>query len=183
MDDVTEVAADFMYLIVLGESDIIEHITDTLNDVLPGDNLSSKYMSIDIDTQIDNLLETSRFRDILNKSKLNSSNSSNASIVSIDSKSNKSTKYFVINEGVETAQCYTYAENFDAQKMIIQLTESDDSFNLTFPILNLDDEVNPDDLIDSWFKEKELDIENRSIKLINMVGSEHDILVFAVLVY
>ena len=184
-DDVTEVAADFMYLVVLGDEDIIEQIANALNVNYSNVNASNaqQYLSIDVDTQIDHLPETKRFRNMLNaklRTNLNASNGSNTSSESTVSNASN-IKYFVMGEGVETAQCYTYGEEDNVQKMLIEITENDESFVISFPVLNLDDEMNPDDMIDSWIKEKDLIdvIDNCNTKLINMVGTEHDILVFA----
>jgi hypothetical protein len=98
-------------------------------------------------------------------------------------------KYIVFDEGIESAHCLTYADitssnNLDKinnrTTMIMELQPVGAFYKLTFPILQLDEEENSDKLVGKWMKENNLCeiIKETSIKPINIVKSQHDILVF-----
>ena len=65
--------------------------------------------------------------------------------------------------------------------MLVEIEERDENFMIMYPILNLDDEVNPEDLITAWIMDNNIAhvADNLSIRLVNMVGTDHNILVFA----
>jgi hypothetical protein len=222
-DEVTTVAADFMYLVILGDQDIIEEIVNAMNEEAHKKNTNKIYVSGDIDIQVDYLPETSEFQKILvsNVQKRRAElleqalleNDSDALLSEIDldettvivsdeasdivsdivsdgvydlcseisEEYNPNKKYFVMGEGVETAQCYTCGEGYVNAHMLIEIEERDENFNILFPVLNLDDEVNPEELITSWVVGNNIShvADNLSTRLVNMVGTEHDILVFA----
>ena len=103
-------------------------------------------------------------------------------------------KYVILDEGVESAQCLTYADvssmeissknknNPQVAKMIMLMvmTSYDTHFKLTFPILQLDEEENPDKLIGKWLQDNDIEdiIKELTIRPVNIVGNEHEILVF-----
>lgn len=208
-EEVTTVAADYMYLIVLGDTDIIDEIVYAMNENAQNKRTNKLYISSDVDTQLDYLPETPKFRRILEtnvekrRSELldgiddcsnadidslvlsNSDNNDTESMNSLESDektdSTSNRKYFVMGEGVETAQCYTCGEEYTNARMLIEIEEHKENFTIMFPILNLDDEVNPEDLITTWVMDNNIAhvADNLSIRLVNMVGTDHDILVFA----
>jgi hypothetical protein len=185
-DEVTTVAADFMYLVILGDSDIIDNIATEMNKEATNNNTNKIYKSIDIDIQVDYLPETPEFQDIL-MSDVNKRIELQLprSIQSSDSDDlQNSKKYFVMGEGVETAQCYTCGEGYVNVNMLIEIEAKSEHFTITYPVLNLDDEVNPEDLISSWIINNNIShvADNLHIRLVNMVGTNHDILVFAAFV-
>ena len=64
-EEVTTVAADYMYLVILGEPDIISDIARAMNENAQKKLNNKLYLSSDIDTQIDYLPETDIFQRIL----------------------------------------------------------------------------------------------------------------------
>jgi len=217
VEEVTTVAADFMYLVVLSDEATMKRINRALNIDSHSKQNKKLYVYIDIDTQIDYIPETPELQSILKKGVLNrhaeasdlndlndsnrsdhtdssstdSANSANSD--SDDSTDSNSThdedediaysgkRYFVMGEGVETAQCYTCGEGYENMYMLIEIEDKDEYCTIGYPVLNLDKEVNPEDLIASWVMENGLSgvASNINIRLVNMVGTEHDILVFA----
>lgn len=103
-------------------------------------------------------------------------------------------KYIILDEGIEAAQCLTYADvssieissknknNTPVAKtiMLMVMAEYDTHYKLTFPILQLDEEENPDKLIGKWLQENNIEdiIKELTIRPVNIVGNEHEILVF-----
>jgi len=103
-------------------------------------------------------------------------------------------KYVILDEGVEAAQCLTYADissmeissknknNPQVTKliMLMVMVSYDSYYKLTFPILQLDEEENPDKLIGKWLQDNDIEdiIKELTIRPVNIVGSEHEILVF-----
>jgi hypothetical protein len=192
-EEVTTVAADYMYLVILGDVDIIEDIVCAMNENAQNKKSNKLYVSSDVDTQIDYLPETTKFQRILDINieqrrieLLQYSDDmkiSNNYEFEYNEKADETShrKYFVMGEGIETAQCYTCGEEYTNARMLIEIEERDEHFTITFPILNLDDEVNPEDLITAWVVDNNIAhvADNLSIRLVNMVGTDHDILVFA----
>ena len=86
-----------------------------------------------------------------------------------------------LDEGIETAQCLTYAEGYKNFYMLLEIIHEPTHFRLTFPILQLDEEVNPDELISTWIIKNNISniAKDLTVKPVNIVGIEHDILVFA----
>lgn len=202
-EEVTTVAADYMYLVILGDPDIIEEIVIAMNENSQNKKTNKLYVSCDVDTQIDFLPETPIFQRILETNigrarevlldieESNIANDSkkydNGDYDESDDESEEETdgathrKYYVMGEGVETAQCYTCGEEYANASMLVEIEERDENFMIMYPILNLDDEVNPEDLITAWIMDNNIAhvADNLSIRLVNMVGTDHDILVFA----
>lgn len=216
-EEVTTVAADFMYLIMIGEPEIMERVAVAMNSNTEKNGVSKFYVSVDIDTPLDNLPETPLFQKILINGCSDMRNIQNMRNIGGDTqkqhigvKNNladsefsedsnlvtevveavedlqssdyiSSKKYYVMGEGVETAQCHTYGEGYTNVSMLIEIEDDTEYFTITFPILNLDDEVNPEDLISNWILKNNLShvADNLNIRLVNMVGTNHDILVFA----
>jgi hypothetical protein len=114
----------------------------------------------------------------------------NNNVTSEDIDINK--KYVVMDEGVETAQCLTYAdmsyglkrESPDVTTMLMVVMHNDSHYKLSYPILQLDEEENPSELIENWLKEHDLKglIKELTINPVNIVGDEHDILVFSAVI-
>jgi hypothetical protein len=183
----TIISADYMYLIFLGNKNIISKIVNKLN--IAENNKSTKYKNIKIAnkniyimTELSNpcidILETEQIKNILSTNK----------------------KYIIMDDGVETAQCLTYADisesdsynlkrkikiNADDLMMIMVLFPSDTHYKLSYPILHLDEEENPDKLVSKWLSDHDIskaDVSVVSIEPVKIVGKEHDILVFSAFV-
>lgn len=238
----TIIAADYMYLVFLGDDDIMEKIVDKLNkDVVEmlefaKNNKTYKstktqhrliYMKSDIASPCIDILESEKTQEILrsdaitnilqqNKTKVhnkpkyktqnktqskahnktqnnqNKINTNTSDISEQDIDINK--KYVMPDEGVETAQCLTFADvscnesiiakrktNINNLMMLMVMIDTDSHYKLSFPILQLDEEENPDKLISKWLKDHKLEdlVRELTIRPINIVGNDHDILVFA----
>jgi len=208
-----------MYLVFLGDDDVMSDITDRLNSMEKKteieknkSNKSNKFNKFNrsrpkhiyIKTEIDNpcidVLDDINLQKILTndaikliKKQKGNDNSNDISQEEIDA--NK--KYIVMDEGVETAQCLTYADmscpgsiNIDKRDalnktmMLMVMIDSDTHYKLSFPILQLDEEENPAELIETWLKEHELKdlVRELTISPVNIVGNEHDILVFSAVI-
>ena len=102
-------------------------------------------------------------------------------------------KYVVLDEGVESAHCLTYADistkemkthykikNISNIVMMMVLISNDTHYKLSFPSLELEEEENSDVMIRTWMEKNKIDslVRQLTLKPINIVGNEHDILVF-----
>lgn len=221
----TIIAADYMYLIFLGDNDIMEKIIDKLNkDVnemieTAKNNKTYKtktqqkhiYIKSDISSPCIDILDSDHILEILRNDAIENIKKkriTRISAKSVNKKCNNSDedneisdkdidvnkKYVTPDEGVETAQCLTYADvscndaiiskrrtNVNNLMMLMVMIDTDSHYKLSFPILQLDEEENPDKLISKWLKDHTLDelVRELTIRPINIVGNDHDILVFA----
>lgn len=232
-NEITTVAADYMYLVVLGSPDIMRSIAAEMDKASLKKDGRKRYISTDIDDQIDYLPETEELQNILleearlrldikendkmseevtddsqdnsqNNSQENSQDDTQDDLSDITKDDNtydqddddgddddddddngnalrSDMKYYVMAEGMETAQCHTCGEGYVNVHMLIEIDQTDQNFKITYPVLNLDDEVNPEDLIGEWVETSGIShlIDSINIRLVYMVGTQHDILVFA----
>lgn len=212
------IQADYMYLIFLGDNDTIDKIVDKLNnektnneskqnrDKLVQTNKNKQpliYIKCEINNPCINMIEEEHIQKILTDDALNqiqilkskNKNFTNKETTDSDIDSNK--KYIKLDEGVETAQCLTYADvtsnDVAAIKrktpgtklvMVMVMMKNDSCFTLSYPILQLDQEENPDKLISKWLKDHNLKsiVRELTIRPVHIVGNEHDILVFSAFV-
>lgn len=186
----TIIVADYMYLIVLGDDKTIQKLINILNSDSNSNNMSKPFFIMhNIDKPCAELLDDELLQQlIINEAKNNifkNTKSNNISENDIDIHK----KYIVFDEGVETAQCLAYADissndlfnmNKNKSYMIIQIIDNTTYYKISFPILQLDEEINPDELISSWIVENNLTsvLKDITIKPVNIVGTYHDILVF-----
>lgn len=222
MDDekvTTIISADYMYLVFLSDDETMSKIVNKLNATeeklesdKDGSYKSNKlnknrprhiYIKTEVDSPCINILEDINIQKILRddaikliKRQREKKKDSTISISKEDIDVN--IKYVIMDEGVETAQCLTYADmscgsNFDFFEkknsidytaMLMVMVSNDTHYKLSYPILQLDEEENPADLIENWLREHDLKglIKELTISPINMVGNEHDILVFSAIV-
>jgi len=214
----TIIAADYMYLVFLGDDGIMDKIVDKLNNDVNDMIETSKnnktykskiqqkriYMKYDVSSPCIDILESNHISDILRNDAINdikklrtksSFMNDNKEISEQDIDVNK--KYVTPDEGVETAQCLTYADlscndatiskrktGINNLMMLMVMVDTDSHYKLSFPILQLDEEENPDKLISKWLKDHKLEelVVELTIRPINIVGNDHDILVFAAFV-
>jgi hypothetical protein len=69
--------------------------------------------------------------------------------------------------------------------MIMVMIRNDTHYKLSYPILQLDEEENPDKLVSKWLSDHDIskdDVHDVSIRPVHIVGKEHDILVFSAFV-
>jgi hypothetical protein len=203
----TIIAADYMYLIFIGNDFIIDKIINKLNtsqsQIEPINNKKKKinnytkknidiYIKCEISNPCINMLEDDKIQNILSEDTKNSNNVNNNNIDNVNK------KYILMDEGVESAQCLTYADITSGDMVILKgkhnsskiltmmmvLNKYDTYYKLSYPILQLDEEENPDKLISKWLKDHNIEniVKELTIRPVNIVGSEHDILVFIALV-
>lgn len=96
-------------------------------------------------------------------------------------------KIFIIDEGVETSHCLTYAEiiseykNTDPELMLLlKINNMHTHYNLSFPIIQLEKEEKPEILISEWLKKNNVNnlIKKINIRPIDIVKNKNSILVF-----
>lgn len=97
--------------------------------------------------------------------------------------SQKLNKNIVIDNGVEIAQCYTYAEGYDSKNYIIMVINNDvQNHTLSFPKMELNDDGDPEKTIFDWIKSHTVKIPKsikKTLKPITLVGTNDEILVFS----
>ena len=190
-DMTTIIAADYMYLIILGDDDVIRKIVNKLNKQSKEKKINTQYTMCRIDKPCAELLDDDYIQNILINEAKN---------IVPDSKSDKTDsdidrykKYIIFDEGIETAQCLTYADilsteisyykknNKENNSMLMEFIDTKTYYKISYPILQLGEEVNPDDLISSWIINNNIVslAKDLTIKPVNIVGTDHDILVFA----
>lgn len=157
---IIEITADYLCLIVLGDKPTIEDLIDDIKST----NLetTTQHIAVKIDNPIAN--KCFELGEFLNKDK------------------NKF-KHVILDDGVETAQCYTYAEGYHSQSyMLMSVNEDDNNYILGFPKFELGDEEDPEIIIEDWFKKKIKKLPSgikKNMKLITVVGPQTNILVIA----
>ena len=197
----TIITADFLYLILCGDQTTIQNLCDKLNKLerkkREADKLNNnrnkepyrEYISQMIDEPCAMLPENEIVQRILLQDaeetyikvngldELDEDARLNISHKDIE----KHKKYIVLDEGVEAAQCFTYGEDYKKCAMLLEVVKEGSYFKVSFPVLPLKEEADPDELISHWIvSHKVSDIAtNVTIKPINIVGTTHDILVFA----
>ncbi|VBB18529.1 hypothetical protein YASMINEVIRUS_992 [Yasminevirus sp. GU-2018] len=211
------IAADFMYLVFLGDDEIIGKLAEKLNkDVNESIDASKKnktyksgkpqakaiYVKHDICTPCIDMLDSEQIQTILKEDAINQikkirSNEKSKNVVISDDDIDVYKKYVVPDESVESAQCLTYADVSCTDRavskrrtqikdlmMLMVMNETDTHYKLSFPVLQLDEEEDPDRVISRWLKEHDVEelIKELTIRLVNIVGNVHEILVFTAFV-
>lgn len=156
---VIKISAEYLYLITIGNKSQIDLLINNMN--LHSKNNTEKYYSLKTHDSI------SSFCNILNKSN---------DIIS-------SKKHVIIDDGIEPAQTYSYADRTSSNLyMLMLLTEHEDNYVLSFPKFELNNEKDPDEQIESWFKNKANRIPKglfKNLKVITVVGNNSNILVMS----
>jgi hypothetical protein len=189
----TIIAADYMYIVFMGNNDIIKKIVNKLNQKDENNKLNI-YIKYDISNPCIDILEEKHIQQILMDDAIKSIKNNCMGCVKItDSEIDLCKKYIILDEGIETAQCLIYADissndmlshykikSASQLMMLMVLTNHESYYKLSFPILQLDEEEKPDVSISKWMKDHEIDdmVRELTIKPVNIVGNEHDILVF-----
>ena len=160
------IKADTLFLIIIGQKNIMEQLINNINKntttekyILTKINLPTAQKSIELMKQLngvddDNMLDSS------------------------------TQKTVIIDDGVEFAQGHTYADGiYNDDHYILQvLTENNDHYILSFLKFILDDDDNPEYLIEDWFRKKLGKLPNgikKNTKLITVAGSKSNILVIS----
>ena len=96
-------------------------------------------------------------------------------------------KTIIIDEGIETSHCLTYAEilstydNIDPNLMLLLRVDNMHTYyKLSFPIIQLEKEEKPEILISEWLKQNNVDnlINEIIIRPVDIIKNEHTILIF-----
>jgi hypothetical protein len=167
--NIIEITADYLYIIILGDKSSIDEL---IYDMQSNDKIEDvQYISVKIDNPSANKCDE-LIKNII-----------------LDDNNIKSFKNIILDDGIETAQCYTYAEGYNNQLyMLMILTKNNNSNNyiLGFPKFNLNDDDDPEILIENWFRKKIKRIPTglkKNFKLITIVGKNTNILVIATKIY
>ncbi len=158
------IKADTLFLIVVGQKNALEQLLNNVNKtqtseklILTKINCPSSHRSIELMKELNNMED----------------------INMLDSNTQKTV---LIDDGTEFAQGYVYADgDYNDTHYILQLlTEHPDHYVLSFIKFVLDEDDNPENLIEDWFKKRVGKIPSsvkKSIKLITVAGSKSNILV------
>ena len=151
---IIEITADFLCIVVLGDK-------KSIDDLIPNINIKNtpliKYIAVKIDTPSAN---------------------------KCFEMNNNSHRNIIIDDGVESAQCYTYAEYCQKQLyMLMTIEDKNSSSVLGFPKIELYNDEDPELVVEDWFKKN---IKNsiseefkRNMRLTGIVGIDNNILVVA----
>jgi hypothetical protein len=166
------IKADTLFLIVTGQKNIIEQLINNINksSLMPNLNENEKFILTKI-----NFPSASRSIELMKE--LNG-------IEESDMLNSTFQKVVLIDDGLEFAQGHLYAEGeYDENSYMLQvLTENKDNYLLSFLKFPLDEDDNPENIIEDWFKKKLGKIPSsikKSIKLITVAGSKSNILVIS----
>lgn len=149
---IIEITADYLCLVVIGDKVTIDELITNIK--IFGSHDSDKYISVKIDTPIAN------------------------KCVDLSKELNKE---ILPEDGVESAQCYTYAEGYhDQSYMLMCINEENNIYKLGYPKFDLGDEEYPEVIIENWFKKKVKKLPSgikKNLKPITVVGTKSNILV------
>lgn len=151
---IIEITADYLCLVIIGDKITIDELITNIKEF--GSTDAVEYIALKIDTPIANkCVELSKNLEI----------------------------DITPDDGVESAQCYTYAEGYNDQSyMLMCIKEENDKGHkkLTYPKFELGDEEYPEVIIENWFKKKVSKLPSgikKNLKPITIVGSKSNILV------
>jgi hypothetical protein len=154
---IVRISPEYLYLIVIGNKNQVDLLAKKLNFRVKN---KDSYYSLKIDESITNLCNTLNVSDEILLSK----------------------KHIIVDDGVESAQTYSYVERTsDNLYMLLELVENDDNYVLGFPQFSLED-FNPGVQIETWFKNKTNKISKvifKNLKIITVVGTDSNILVMS----
>lgn len=161
----TIIAADYMYIVFIGSNEELGKIINKLNTQENNKKNKDIYLLCSITEPCINMLDGELIRGIADN------------------------KYVILDEGVETTQCLIYADissndssnAINNMSLMMVINTFDSYYKLSYPILQLEEEENPDKLIRKWLIDHNLtsEIKELTIRPVNIVGNEHDILVFS----
>jgi len=169
-DNFTVIVADFMYLTLIGSLDQMDQVIEIMNN-----NRENKhYISIHTETPIAEILESDTIKKILiDDCRRNNLDLSQKELA-------EQMKYCVFAEGMETAQCLIYADGYRKDHMLMEVSNDVTCFKISFPVIQLDEEVTPDKLIGEWIIRHNIQsiVNDITIRPVSIVGNKNDILVF-----
>lgn len=150
---IIEVTADIMYLIIVGDKKDINNFVEDLNKNNKDNTIKYVSARIDIPTSV----KCDQLQKLYKK-KIN------------------------VDNGIESAQCYTFAEGLNKKSyMLLMLEEGENNVTFSYPKMNLDDDADPEELIHTWIKKRVGKIPygiKKSMKPLTLVGVDDNILVY-----
>lgn len=169
-ENITVIVADFMYFALIGSVDIINKIIEIMN----MNQENKHYISIHTETPIARILDS----DIIKKILIDDCYRDDSGLSQTELAERM--KYCMFAEGMETAQCLIYADGYRKDHMLIEVTDEGSHFKISFPVIQLDDEVSPDKLIGDWIMKRRIQsiVSDITIRPVSIVGNKNDILVF-----
>lgn len=154
---IVRISPEYLYLIVIGNKNQVDLLAKNLNNTVKN---TDRYYSLKTHESITNLCNTLNVTDDILLSK----------------------KHIVVDDGVESAQTYSYVDRTcDNLYMLVELVEHDDNHILGFPKFALG-EGDYETQIETWFKNKATKIPKgvfKNLKIITVVGSDSNILVMS----
>lgn len=161
------VKTESMYLVIVGHVRMMEQLVNELNSkckdprekfVTTKISYPSAHKSLDLMKSLNNVED---------ESLLNSTTQ----------------KPVLVDDGVEYAQCHTYADGaYDAESYMLQIvTDNTEYYTLSFLKFPFGEDDNPDSVAEQWFR-KNVDkvVSKKAVKLITVAGPNSDILVVGV---
>jgi hypothetical protein len=163
------IKADTLYFIVAGEKNIIDNLANIINNYNNSNKkiFFEKYISTKISIPIacKSIELMKQINNIDNDDMLNS----------------YTQKPILIEDGIEFAQGHIYAEGYTDNHYILQvLTDNDDHCLLGFVKFMLCEDIDPEKIIEDWFKKYLGKIPNgikKNTKLVTVTGAKSNILV------
>lgn len=157
---IIEIPADYLCLVVLGDKGTIDELITNMKSENPTD--TTHHIAVKIDDP--------------------SASKCSELYTSLNEEDTKK-KNVIIDDGVETAQCYTYGEGYGSQTyMLMHVHEENDKYIFGYPKFELEDGEDPEIIIEKWFKRKVKKLPSgikRNMKLITVAGNKSNILVIA----
>jgi hypothetical protein len=165
----TVISADFIYLVLLGSQKIMDSIVTKLNHISGSNKKTSnkiKYLYFSLEQPCAEMIHPESISYIENGTPLPTFSNKN--------------DYVMLAEGIETAQCLVYAEGYGNYYMLMEMSNHHTHRKVSYPIIQLDDEISPEKLITSWIVDNDIvDIAREiTIKPGSIIGKENDIFVF-----
>jgi len=150
---VIEILAEYIYFVLVGDKSAIDEIVEKCN----SRNTDTSITYISTRLGLPSAIRCDRLQKALNAK-------------------------VEIATGLESAQCFTYAEGFDKKTyMLALLEEGDKKFVLSFPKMELTDEDEPEDIILAWIKKRVGNVDRsikKTIRPISLVGNNEEIIVY-----
>jgi hypothetical protein len=151
---IVEISADYLFLIILADKKTIGEIINDINKTTKNNTI--KYISQKINNSLD--ARKLELEEIFEKD-------------------------VILDDGVEAAQCRTYAEDYKKDLyMLMSLEEDGEGLKFGFPKIDFGDEEYPENIAEKWLKQKVKKMPNgikKNMQPIAIVGINQNILVVA----
>jgi hypothetical protein len=160
------IKAESLFLIIVGQKNIMEQLLNNINKK----NMTDKYILTQI--SVPSAKRSLELMQIYNK-------------IEDDSLLNSTTqKPVLVDDGVEYAHAHTYGNGLYCSDnyMLQHVIDNDTHYTLSFLKFPLDEDDNPEILIEAWFKKVLNNVPygiKKNTKLVTMAGSQSNILVIS----